>query len=156
MSPETLFGLANGVALPGWLLLVFLPRWRWSARLVSSVLIPALLGGVYLVLIVRSFGGDGGGGFGSLEQVGALFENPWALLAGWIHYLAFDLFIGAWEVRDAQRIGLHHLLVVPCLVLTFLLGPVGLLLYLILRGAVRKRLWLDEGSRRDVFEGGSA
>jgi len=146
MTPEVLFSLANGVALPGWLLLVFLPRWRWSARLVSSVLIPALLGSVYLVLIVRSFSGDGGGGFGSLAQVAALFENPWALLAGWIHYLAFDLFIGAWEVRDAQRIGIHHLLVVPCLVLTFMLGPVGLLLYLVLRGAIKKRIWLDEGT----------
>jgi hypothetical protein len=144
MSPDLLFGVANGAALPGWLLLLFLPRWRWSARLVSSVLIPALLGSVYLVLIVRSLSAGGEGGFGSLAQIRALFENPWALLAGWIHYLAFDLFIGAWEVRDAQRIGLHHLLVVPCLALTFLLGPVGLLLYLVLRGVIKKRVWLDE------------
>ena len=124
-------------------MLVFLPRWRWSARLVSSVLVPALLGGLYLLLIVRSFG-SGDGGFGSLAEVRALFENPWALLAGWIHYLAFDLFIGAWEVRDAQRIGLHHLLVVPCLVLTLMLGPVGLLLYLVLRATVKKRIWIGE------------
>lgn len=52
--------------------------------------------------------------------------------------------IGAWEVRDAQRIGLHHLAVVPCLVLTLMLGPVGLLLYLVLRGVFKKRVWLDE------------
>jgi hypothetical protein len=62
--------------------------------------------------------------------VRALFENPWLLLAGWTHYLAFDLFIGGWEVRDAQRRGIPHLLVVPALVLTFLFGPAGLLLYL--------------------------
>jgi hypothetical protein len=145
MTPDSLFDLATRAALPGWLLLVFLPRWRWSARLVCSVLIPALLGSVYLVLIVRSFG-SGEGGFGSLAEVRALFENPWALLAGWIHYLAFDLFIGAWEVRDAQRVGLHHLLVVPCLGLTLMFGPVGLLLYFVLRGVVRKRIWLDEGT----------
>jgi hypothetical protein len=145
MTPDFLFDLATRAALPGWLLLVFLPRWRWSARLVSSVLIPALLGCVYLVLIVRSFGSSGGG-FGSLAEVRILFESPWALLAGWIHYLAFDLFIGAWEVRDAQRVGLHHLLVVPCLGLTLMFGPVGLLLYFVLRGVVRKRIWLDEGT----------
>ena len=61
-----------------------------------------------------------------------LFENPWLLLAGWAHYLAFDLFIGGWEVRDAQRRGIPHLLVVPALVLTFLFGPAGLLLYLLI------------------------
>jgi hypothetical protein len=60
-------------------------------------------------------------------------DNRWALLAGWTHYLAFDLFIGGWEVRDAQRRGIPHLLIVPALVLTFLLGPAGLLFYLAIR-----------------------
>lgn len=68
----------------------------------------------------------------------------WLLLAGWVHYLAFDLFIGSWEVRDAQRHGLSHLLVVPCLALTFLFGPVGLLLYLGLRGATRLSVLVDD------------
>ena len=69
------------------------------------------------------------GGFSSLAGVSALFDDPWALLAGWTHYLAFDLFIGGWEVRDAQQRGVRHLLVVPALVLTFLLragGPAAL------------------------------
>ncbi len=57
-----------------------------------------------------------------------LFENPYLLLAGWVHFLAFDLLVGAWEVRDARRVGITHLLVVPCLLLTFMAGPVGLLL----------------------------
>ena len=70
----------------------------------------------------------------------SLFANPWLLLAGWVHYLAFDLFIGAWQVRDAKRTGLSHLLVVPCLVLTFLFGPIGLLLYLALRVILSKGL----------------
>ena len=82
------------------------------------------------------------GDFNSLAGVAQLFQNPKALLAGWIHYLAFDLFIGSWEVRDAGRAGLHHLLVVPCLVLTFLFGPVGLLLYFALRAALRRRLFI--------------
>ena len=139
MSPEQLFSLCGALVLPGWLLLVFLPRWRWSARLVCPVVIPLLLAAVYLWLVATTFGRTPGG-FGSLAEVAQLFQNPWVLLAGWIHYLAFDLFVGAWEVRDAQRTGLHHLLVVPCLVLTFLFGPVGLLLYFALRAALRRQL----------------
>ena len=83
-------------------------------------------------------------GFGSLDQVFAIFQNPGMVLAGWIHYLAFDLFIGSWEVRDARRIGIHHVLVIPCLVGTFLVGPVGLLLYLLLRLGMKKRIGADE------------
>jgi hypothetical protein len=66
------------------------------------------------------------------------FENHWLLLAGWVHYLAFDLFIGAWQVRDSKALGISHLLVLPCLVLTFLFGPVGLLLYFLIRVACRR------------------
>lgn len=139
MSPEQLFSLCGALVLPGWLLLVLLPRWKWTARLVCPVLIPLLLAAVYLWLVATTLGRTPGG-FGSLAEVSQLFQNQWVLLAGWIHYLAFDLFVGSWEVRDAQRNGVHHLLVVPCLALTFLLGPVGLLLYFALRAGLRRRL----------------
>ncbi len=141
MSPETIFSACGTLVLPGWLLLVFLPRWKWSARLIAAVIIPAVIGVVYVYLVVAHFG-QAEGGFGSLADVARLFQNPHALLAGWIHYLAFDLFVGAWEVRDAQRVGVHHLLVVPCLVLTFLLGPAGLLLYFVLRWALRREFFV--------------
>lgn len=142
MSPEQLFSLCGALVLPGWLLLIFLPRLKWPARLVCPVVIPLLLALVYLWLVATTFGRTPGD-FNSLAGVAQLFQNPWALLAGWIHYLAFDLFVGSWEVRDAQRVGLHHLAVVPCLLLTFLLGPVGLLLYFALRAAVRRRLTVE-------------
>lgn len=137
MTPETLFSICSRFVLPGWLLLLVAPRWKWTARLISSCLIPLPLACVYLWLIVTHFRGASGG-FGSLAQVAQLFANPYLLLAGWIHYLAFDLFIGSWEVRDAQRLGVHHLWVVPCLLLTFLLGPIGLLLYFVLRCSLRR------------------
>ena len=142
MSLEQIFSLCGMLVLPGWLLLVFLPRWKWTARLVCPVVIPLVLACVYLWLIATTFGRTPGG-FGSLAEVSLLFQNPRALLAGWIHYLAFDLFIGSWEVRDAQRVGVHHLLVVPCLVLTFLFGPIGLLLYFILRASIRRKLFVE-------------
>ena len=139
MSPEQLFSICSMTVLPGWLLLVFLPRWKWTARLVCPVLIPLALALVYLWIVLTTFWRTPGD-FGSLAGVSQLFQSPWALLAGWIHYLAFDLFVGSWEVRDAQRAGVPHLLVVPCLFLTFMFGPVGLLLYLALRAALRRRL----------------
>ena len=143
MSPEQVFSLCGALATAGWLLLVFLPRRRWTARLVCPVVIPLLLALVYLWLVATTFGRTPGG-FGSLAEVSLLFQNPRALLAGWIHYLAFDLFVGSWEVRDAQRVGVRHLLVVPCLVLTFLFGPVGLLLYFALRASIRRRLFVGD------------
>ena len=124
---DTLFSLCGTAAGIGWLLLMLAPRWR-VARLVAGVVIPQAIAVVYLWLIVRHMPGAEGG-FGSLAEVAALFSQRELLLAGWIHYLAFDLFIGSWEVRDASRHGVPHLLVIPCLVMTFMLGPIGLLAY---------------------------
>lgn len=139
MLPETLFGAAGKLAMAGWALLVFAPRWRWSQRIASAV-IPLTLAIVYLVLLVLYFP-KSPGGFGALAQVAQLFQNPWLLLAGWLHYLAFDLFLGAWQARHAQRLGISHFLVIPCLVLTFLFGPIGLLVFWTLRSAVERRLF---------------
>lgn len=128
---ETVFSVCSTLAVVGWILLIALPRHR-LAHLVASVAIPLAIAVVYLVLIVQHFG-QSDGGFGSLAEVTRLFANPAMLLAGWLHYLAFDLFLGAWEVRDARRHGVPHLLMVPCLLLTFLLGPIGLLAYMAVR-----------------------
>ena len=128
---ESIFSACSSLALLGWALLVFLPRQR-PAHLLAAAGIPLVISVVYLVLIAQHFGRSEGG-FGSLSDVAQLFSNPALLLAGWVHYLAFDLFIGAWESRDAQRHGIPHLLVVPCLLLTFMLGPIGLLTYWALR-----------------------
>jgi hypothetical protein len=131
MTAEQLFSALNLLALAAWLPLVFRPRVRWTSTLLP-VVVPSVLAALYVVLVAATLARSEGG-FSSLAGVRALFENPWALLAGWTHYLAFDLFIGGWEVRDAQRRGIPHLLIVPALVLTFLFGPAGLLLYLATR-----------------------
>jgi len=149
MSLDTLFTIANISVLPVWLLLAVAPRWIWTQRIAQSIFPPLLLGGAYAWLFATgSFFGSSvpeGGGFGSLSELMVLFSYPNAVLAGWLHYLAFDLFVGAWIVRDAQRRNVNHLLVVPCLILTLMVGPVGLILYLILRIAVRKGgIFLDE------------
>ena len=78
--------------------------------------------------------------FSSLDSVYAIFQSPAMVLAAWIHFLIFDLFVGSWMVRDGQRLAIPHVLLIPCLVLTFLMGPAGLVLYLLLRLGLKKAL----------------
>lgn len=133
MTADTLFSLANNLVLPAWLLLIVAPGWSWTQRLVHAAWIPLLLGGAYAALALLGPPAPEGAGFSSLTGVMRLFDAPVWALAGWIHYLVFDLFVGAWESRDARRRGVPHVWVVPCLLLTFLLGPAGLLVYLTVR-----------------------
>lgn len=135
---EHLFSAAGMVVLPCWILIAVAPGWKWSQRLATFVA-PLLIASVYIWLLL-GHATPRGGGFGSLAQVAVLFSSPYALLAGWIHYLAFDLFTGAWEARDAARLGISGWVVWPCLVFTFLFGPAGLALYLLLRLGLRRRL----------------
>jgi len=140
MDMETLFSICNFLPMPLWLLLAFAPRWKWTQILVHSMVIPMALSAVYAFLMFTALtGGQNEGGFGSLADLRAAFMLDEALLAGWIHYLVFDLFVGAWEVRDAQRLKINHWLVVPCLFFTLMGGPVGLLMYFILRWTIAKR-----------------
>lgn len=136
MSLERLFSLAGAVVLPCWILLAAVPRWRWSQRLATFVA-PLLITSLYVWLLF-AHPAPKGGGFQTLAQVMVLFSSPYAVLAGWVHYLAFDLFTGSWEARDAARLGISRWIVLPCLLLTFLFGPVGLSLYLLIRLAMRR------------------
>jgi membrane protein insertase Oxa1/YidC/SpoIIIJ len=143
MSADAIFSICNSTALLGWLVLAIGGRARWASSLVIGVILPLLLAFVYTGLLIGHWG-ESKGGFGSLTDVAALFSNHWVLLAGWIHYLAFDLFMGSWEVRDAQAHGISHFLVIPCLFFTFMFGPVGLLLYFVIRGVRTKTLGVVE------------
>jgi hypothetical protein len=135
MPAETVFIIANNGILVFWLLLIVAPRWKGTELLVQSVAIPVVLGLTYIWLIADGMLGPipAGTGFSSLAGVMAFFTSPVLATAGWVHYLVFDLFVGAWEVRDARRRGLSHLAVIPCLIVTLLFGPAGLLCYFALR-----------------------
>ena len=104
MDLEQIFSLCSGLAMLGWLGLALAPRLEFTRDTMPSLIIPIILGVTYAYLMF-SFSGSASddGGFGSLAEVKALFGVDALLLAGWIHYLAFDLFIGAWIVRDAQE-----------------------------------------------------
>lgn len=158
MSYESLFTLANGLAALCWLPMIVAPGHPLTARLARSPVAPALFALAYGALVVVMLTGPGEGGMDSLAAVRRGFEQDAVLLLGWVHYLCFDLVVGMWEYRDSRRLGLSPLEVAPCLLFTFLLGPVGLLAYLGLRWARRGAVALEPegggaGARRLTPEG---
>ena len=138
MNAAQLFKIASALVLPGWLLLIIFPRWQWTDKIITGVII-ALLAAAYIYCIAQVFTPGTMKSFGTLDGVMKLFTNETAVLAGWIHYLAFDLMTGLFETKNAQKHNIHHLLVIPYLFLTFMFGPAGLLLYLIIRVFVIKK-----------------
>jgi hypothetical protein len=144
MSDELIFTVVNDSVLPAWLALIFAPRHPLTKRLVHSGLYVAVLGFAYAVLLFGDHPGPQGASFFTLEGVTRIFTTPRTIIACWTHYLIFDLFVGAWEVRDAERLGLPHLAVVPSVVLTLLFGPLGLLSWVVIRGLARRRFGYEE------------
>ena len=131
MTPEQLFSVANTVALVAWLALILFQRHRWATNVVVVAAV-SLFAATYIPLIAARFFGSSGG-FSSLAGVATLFADPWLMVAGWLHYLAFDLLVGRWEAQDAASRGLSPWLVAPCLLMTFMFGPAGWLLYMSIR-----------------------
>jgi hypothetical protein len=146
MPAETVYTLINAAVLPFWLLLLTVPHARVTNLLVHSGVAPLSLGAVYTYYLFTSIigGGPEGAGMSSLEGLLIAFSNPETLVGAWSHYLIFDLFVGAWLVRDAKREGIHHLAIVVPLALTLIAGPLGLLIYLAIRGILRHRFTLIE------------
>ena len=139
MSWDAIFGAANLLALIAWAGLILLPRWP---ALLSAILylVVGLLSMLYagiLIGLVGGFvdpGGDmTGGNFSSIEGVQTLFSAKGGLTMGWVHYLAFDLFVGLWIARDADTKGFSRILQAPILAATFLAGPLGLFVWLLVR-----------------------
>jgi hypothetical protein len=136
---DLLFTIANSAAMVGWVLMIFAPRFAATRFLVLSGALMLALAATYITLIVLYLG-NSEGNFSSLDGVMQLFQNREAVIAGWIHYLAFDLFVGSWIVSNSRKLGIRHLYVIPCLFFTFMFGPAGLLLYYVVRAAVTKKI----------------
>jgi len=137
MNLELVFSAAGLLTMTGWLLLIASPLIpEWSDR-IAGLIIPSILSVGYIALALLFSSDDGG--YGSLAEVAILFSTPGVLLAGWIHYLAFDLVIGAWMCRTARDEGINFYRVLPCLPITFLFGPAGFLLFTIARQSFRFR-----------------
>ena len=136
---DTAFGMANLLALIMWSALILLPRW-------PALLAAVLYAGIGLLCLAYSVGvigllsgafdaagPAGSADFTTIEGVRAIFASDGGGTIGWIHYLAFDLFVGLWIARDADAKGFSRLIQAPILLATFLAGPLGLLLWLAIR-----------------------
>ena len=146
MPWETIFSIANYWVLPFWLLLALGPRGEMTGKIILyggiapvalcyAILLPAMMGG-----LIDSGGGDGGApDFSSLAGVMALFAAKGGATIGWIHYLAFDLFVGLWVARNADRHGYARWMQIIILVFVLMAGPLGLMLYLLLRATCREK-----------------
>ncbi|MEM1296121.1 MAG: ABA4-like family protein [Verrucomicrobiota bacterium] len=137
MDLEIVFKAVNTIALLGWILLIA-SRWVKALRpMVYGAIVPVLLGIAYVVMIIVGMP-KAEGGFDSLSGVMALFQDPRMVLAGWLHYLAFDLLIGTWIWANAEQNRVPWFAALPALFFAFMLGPAGFLLYLVIRAAVTK------------------
>lgn len=147
---DLLFEAGGMIVMPAWIALAAAP-WLGNAkpaiRIATGFVIPAVLALAY-VLLVAVYRADAGGGYGSLDEVGTLLRHPGMLTAGWYHYLAFDLFVGTWLARQADRDGISPVVMIPCHALTFLFGPAGLLAYAALYAVRPVRTLVRELERR--------
>ena len=128
MNASSIFSFGNSFVLLGWILLVFLPDWKYTQALVLNgvVVFFAIL---YSYLIGKDIGSFDPNSFSTLANVKALFQNDDAVAAGWLHYLAFDLFVGAYIVRESKKLGISRWIYTLILPFTFMFGPVGYLFF---------------------------
>lgn len=139
MTPSEVFSIASKLAIFMWVLMVFLPKWSITRFFIDYKIIPIILSIVYVIYIIQAMQIGGMMDFGSLKSVMALFTEQNVVLAGWVHYLAFDLLIGMWILNQNQTVKIHHLLIIPCLLATFMFGPIGFLLFTIMSAIKLKK-----------------
>ncbi len=132
MTWETAFRLVNLAVVPVWLLMMLQPRWAITRTMVRWAPVPMVLSGLYTLLVATHLDHTPGSYNSLLEVRQMLFHKP-VLLAAWTHFLAVDLFLGGWMFEEAQRLHMPHVQLAICLFLTFLLGPTGFGLFLLLR-----------------------
>lgn len=140
MELSQLFSQSNLTVMPFWALMIFLPRWRWTRRIMQSPLVALLPALLYAALVLPRFGAI----FAvvsspTLQAVAALLGTPEGAIIAWAHFLAFDLLAARWAYLDSQERGISSLLMAPVLFMILMLGPIGFLLYLAVRGVYRLR-----------------
>ena len=131
---DQLFQLSNLLVMPFWFLMILLPVWGWTKRIIGSPWIAAPAALLYATLVLPQMGGLLGElANPQLAQIAALLGTPAGATIGWVHFLAFDLFVGRWVYLDSRERKLTVWLVSPILFVVLMFGPLGLLLYLLVR-----------------------
>ena len=128
------FRLSNVLALPFWAAMILLPRWRWTARILRSSIGSVAPAALYAALVLPRLGEIWPAvSRPTLSGVATLLGSPAGATIAWVHFLAFDLFVGRWIYLDSQERRISAWFMAPVLFLTLMLGPVGFLFYLIVR-----------------------
>ena len=145
MNYETGFSVVGIIAFVGWGALAFAPLYHLVlTRFAFAVSIVLAL--AYALFMLLSFGQEPAVDFGSLAGVINGFSVPGHMLTGWTHFLAFDLMIGVWETRQSKKWNVPHLLLLPCLALTFLFGPLGILSFLMIGFICKQRAGTEQSA----------
>lgn len=131
MDTSVTFQIVNTIVLPAWLILIFFPKKTWRNPVIYAFAM--LMAVVYLYYVATSLGDLDMESFSTLEGIKAMFTTDVAVLTGWVHYLVFDLLVGNWILNNSQKHKINHYLIIPCLLLCFMFGPVGYLLYSVIK-----------------------
>ena len=146
---ETLYMWINLGILPFWFILIIFPNSHLSKIFVTSIFPILILAGVYIFILYKSYliGYDFSSNFTlylGLNELSRLFEDHLYLMIFWTHFIAINLFIGGWIVKDSQKFSINKVLLAFPLIFTYLLGPIGLFLYWVIRIFYAKRISLYE------------
>ena len=146
---ETLYMWINLGVLPFWMILIIFPQSHLSRIFVTSIFPFFILSGIYIFILYKSYliGYDFDGNFTlylGLNELSRLFEDHLYIMIFWTHFIALNLFIGGWIVKDSQKFSVNKVLLAIPLILTYLIGPIGLLIYWIIRIFYAKRISLYE------------
>ena len=139
MTATNVFSLVNMLAMLMWIFMIIAPKWKATRFLIDFKIVPIALAGIYAIYIFKAIQIGGMMDFGSLASVMALFTEENAVLSGWVHYLVFDLLIGMWMLDQNKKLNINQFILVPCLLFTFMMGPIGFLLFTIVKTIKQKQ-----------------
>ena len=145
MTPSEVFSIANILVFPMWILMIVFPRWKTTRFLINFKVIPIILSLLYAFYIISSIIEGPSMDFGSLQAVMQLFTVEDAVLGGWLHYLAFDLLVGMWMLDENRTLKIHPVIMAPCLLGAFMMGPIGFLLFMGVRAFLKRKEALARG-----------
>ena len=146
---ETLYMWVNVGVLPFWFILIFFPQSHLSRIFVASIFPMLILSGAYIFVLYKSYliGYDFIGNFSlylGLDELSRLFEDHLYLMLFWIHFIAINLFTGGWIVKDSQKFNINKIIISIPLIIIYLIGPIGLIVYWVIRIFYAKRMNLYE------------
>ena len=144
-TTEMLYLWVNIGVLPFWALIIFFPQSSLCKYLATSIFPIFLLSGAYVFVLYKAYLGsfDFDNNFSlymGLGYVSELFKNEYYLLMFWIHFVSINLFVGGWILKDAQKLFVNKILLAFPLLITYLIGPIGVLVYWIIRIFYAKKI----------------